>query len=190
MINMGKVFRSIIFVSSTFLLTGCIATYTPPQSNSETARLRVAQASRGVQTMVLAAPEGCLGPHNSDGFGQKIAILEGSVKHLQTQSRPLLGMPLPPVLPGDMVETTVLAGKPFSLAVNFTASFAGSNVIGTTETYCITGLQFIPEAGADYEAMFNIDGRRCSLSLTRLAPHLPAPSRVPVRSEPLKSCSR
>ncbi len=171
------------------LLTGCIATYAPPQGTANAARLRIGQTSRGVQTLVLAAPEGCLGAHNSDSFGQKIAILEGSIKHLQTQARPLLGMPLSTVGSGDKVETTLLPGKPFSLAINFTAAF-GSNALLASETYCMVGLKFTPDAGTDYEAMLHIKDRRCSIVLTKLMPSLPSPSRVPVASEPLKACTK
>jgi hypothetical protein len=173
----------LIIATASIALLGCVTAYVPPLVSDKTARLRISQATKGSQTLVMSASKACLGRHNSDDWHVKIAMLDGSVVQMQPHLRQSLGMPDPLVPAENLTETRIMAGQPFHLAINRTVSNTPFQ-----EVYCNMGVTFTPEASVDYEALIEVSGRQCFFTVNKLDRSGSSVIRSPVPAQRLAAC--
>lgn len=164
-------------------LAGCAASYEPPPAGAtKTARVRVAQAQQGSQLMAMHLPGACR-PNLQWNTGYRhIATLAGSIISLAPHRRSVLGMPDPRHTEGNFTEFVVPADKPFHLGTYFESQVTTRSVVS-----CTVAVTFLPEPGADYEAVLTPGFSDCVLSLNRLSSQQGVVARSPVPTTPITS---
>ncbi|WP_410498657.1 hypothetical protein [Chitinibacter sp. S2-10] len=141
------------------------------------------------------------GIHVSGGMGQAFSSFIGAVDNLS------LGMPETEVSKNVSRKDGILskayyqeheipAGQITSLALGFqdVSAFHRSTAHGITTTYsssspgCSSDISFIPEAGADYEVGFTMQGRRCYVEIFKLTKTDTETDMTPVPIQKAKPC--
>lgn len=164
------------------ILTACSSVptygpvYGPPSTQAkDAARLRVIDRHQTAKTQVVELTKSCfgwLGDAETHDWKKNIASLGGYI--LGANLRAKLGIIDPPSDNASYTEILVQSGKEFNL---------GAIRYARDET-CRDGISFIPEPGADYEAVME---SYCELSLKKLILNEGKITRVPVKNSQLKN---
>lgn len=149
-----NIFSAMLVLSS----AACTVLAYQPASTGDVARIRVITAET-VHTEVFVLPDaqdGCTTAQTKQW--QWLAILGQHLPHEGLQGV-TIGMPGGETLnPISVAETTIPAGKPFSMDF----ARAGYNYI------CAVDLSFVPRVGVDYEARFSQGGRECHVGVVEM----------------------
>lgn len=150
--------RTILSAMLVLLSAACTVLTYQPASSADVSRLRVVTAE-AAHTEVFVLPDsqdGCTTGQTKKW--QWLAILGQHLPHDGLQGV-TIGMPGGEALkPISIAETTIPAGKPFSMDFRR----AGYNYI------CAVDLSFVPRVGVDYEASFSQGGRECHVGVVEL----------------------
>lgn len=140
------------------LSAACTVLTYQPASTGDVARLRVVTAEEA-HTEIFVLPDaqnGCTTWQTKEW--QWLAILGQHLPHDGLQGV-TIGIPGGEAFkPISIAETTIPAGKPFSMDFRR----AGYNYI------CAVDFTFVPRAGVDYEASFTQRGRECHVGVAEL----------------------
>lgn len=170
MITNNAVIR-VLAVTAALMATGCSTIYEPPSAAEQgTARFRVGQLNGALQTLPFVLPNKCL-TNDMAPSGERYITLFGSVKSPDKRLRDTLGIPGAPSNRDDFHETRIPAGRDFNFQfyrANNGPGFSAAGIGSYSYYVCRIGFTFVPEAGADYEAMIESRGNSCEVHLSRL----------------------
>lgn len=182
------------------ILAACATPYAPVLDGRPTARIRFVTehptSIDGIEayTRVHYHPGYCSpsarsdAHHNTyDSRSQLIARLTGNTPIFVTQhgATVRLGIPGEPSAKESLyVEAPIAAGQPFrfSMRINYRAQWLAR--VG-----CAVGVQFRPEADADYEAVYSRVGEGCAIKLFRLTLAGTSVQKTQIPAAKLPDCS-
>ena len=130
------------------VLSGCSTNYKPDLEGKPAATVRLASVHPAESRVAVLAAGECVPFVRKDWeTGTRgIAVLKDSAS----------------------VSQKVPAGQPLTLTF-FTSTTRVQGDLATDEV-CAVGIRFVPEGGADYEAVFAGDSESCRLDLARMRP--------------------